>query len=57
MESKVYLYQYGEGTLFGGRIFSITEATKLAKKIVKANSGKRIELRNIQTDNIVKTIV
>jgi hypothetical protein len=57
MENRVYLYQYGEGKLLGGRIFSVTEATRRAKQIVKTNRGQMIELRNIQTDGIVKTVV
>lgn len=57
MENKVYLYQYGEGKLLGGRIFSIAEATRRAKQIIKNNRGQMIELRNIQTDGIVKTVV
>lgn len=55
MADKVYLHRFGEGKLFGGRIFSETEGKRKAQAYVKAHRGEMVQVRSVSTDTIIKT--
>ena len=55
MADKVYLHRFGEGKLFGGRIFSVAEGKQKAQAYVKKNKGEIVQVRDVSTDAIIKT--
>jgi hypothetical protein len=56
MLAKVTLHHFGEGTMFGGRLFSKADAERKAKEFVKKNPGEIVQLINPETGASIKTV-
>jgi hypothetical protein len=52
---KVYLYNFGVGTLFGGKTFTKSEAEQKAKKFIKDHPGEIVQLVDPISGSSIKT--
>lgn len=52
---KVYVHHFGEGTLFGGKLFTRKEAEQKAKRFVKDHPGEIAQLVDPVSGSSIKT--